>query len=39
MFEVGGVQPELAREALHLAAHKLPIAVRLMEREAAVTAL
>ncbi|HZT09316.1 MAG TPA: 50S ribosomal protein L16 [Chloroflexota bacterium] len=37
MFEVGGVAPELAREALHLAAHKLPIATRLMERETAVT--
>jgi large subunit ribosomal protein L16 len=38
MFEVGGVNADLAREALHLAAHKLPIATRLMEKEVTVTA-
>jgi len=37
MFEVGGVAPELAREALQLAQHKLPIATRLLEREITVT--
>lgn len=34
LFEVGGVARELAREALELAAHKLPIRTRLVEREA-----
>lgn len=38
LFEVGGVAPELAKEALHLAAHKLPIKTRLLEKEASVTA-
>ncbi len=38
MFEVAGVPDELAREALRLACHKLPIATRLLEREEAVTA-
>jgi len=38
MFEVGGVAPELAREALRLAQHKLPIATRIMEKEATGTA-
>jgi len=38
MFEIGGVPIELAREALRLAQHKLPIATRVMEREVAVTA-
>src|SRR4051812_17541429 len=37
MFEVGGVAPELAREALQLAQHKLPITTRLLEREQTVT--
>jgi large subunit ribosomal protein L16 len=37
MFEVGGVPTELAREALQLAQHKLPIATRLVEREHTVT--
>jgi large subunit ribosomal protein L16 len=32
LFELGGVTPELAREALDLAAHKLPIKVRLISR-------
>ena len=38
LFEVGGVAPELAREALQLAAHKLPIKTRLLEKEPSVTA-
>jgi large subunit ribosomal protein L16 len=37
LFEIGGVPTELAREALNLAAHKLPIQVRLLEREAVAT--
>ena len=37
MFEVGGVPSELAREALQLAQHKLPIATRLIEKEHLVT--
>ncbi len=39
LFEVGGVPPQLATEALRLAAHKLPIQTRLVEREVAVTTL
>ncbi|MGA2508508.1 MAG: 50S ribosomal protein L16, partial [Chitinispirillaceae bacterium] len=31
MFEMAGVQPEFAREALELAAQKLPIKARFME--------
>ncbi len=38
MFEVGGVQHQLATEALKLAAHKLPIQTRLVEKEALVQA-
>lgn len=38
MFEVGGVDSTLALEALRLAAHKLPIATRILERESGVTA-
>jgi large subunit ribosomal protein L16 len=38
LFEIGGVAPELAREALQLAARKLPIQTRLVEREAVATA-
>jgi len=34
LFELGGVTPELAREALGLAAHKLPIKVRVISRAA-----
>lgn len=34
MFEVAGVRRELAEEALHLAAHKLPMAARVITREA-----
>jgi large subunit ribosomal protein L16 len=33
MFEVGGVAPELAREALARAAQKLPVATRTVARE------
>jgi large subunit ribosomal protein L16 len=35
MFEVGGVDEELAREALRLAAHKLPVQTKFMVREGA----
>ena len=35
MFEVAGVAPDLAKEALRLAGHKLPIDTRLLEREEA----
>ncbi|MSQ41299.1 MAG: 50S ribosomal protein L16 [Dehalococcoidia bacterium] len=33
MFEVGGVREELAKEALELAAHKLPIPTKIVTRE------
>lgn len=33
MFEVGGVSEEVAREALRLAAHKLPIRTKFVKRE------
>ncbi len=33
MFEMAGVDPELAREAMRLAAHKLPIKTRFVTRE------
>lgn len=33
LFEVAGVETELAREALRLAAHKLPVQTRLIVRE------
>jgi large subunit ribosomal protein L16 len=32
MFEVGGIKPEMAEEALRLAAHKLPIKTRFVVR-------
>lgn len=32
LFEVAGVAPDLARGALRLASHKLPIATRLLQR-------
>ena len=35
LFEMEGVSPELAREALRLAAHKLPCPTRFCEREGA----
>lgn len=37
LFEVGGVAPELAQEALRLAAHKLPISTRQFVRETTAT--
>lgn len=33
MFEVGGVSEEIAREALRLASHKLPIKTKFVKRE------
>jgi len=33
MFEIGGVSEELAREAMRLAAHKLPIKCKFMVKE------
>ncbi len=33
LFELGGVTQELAREALRLAAHKLPIKTKFVKRE------
>jgi large subunit ribosomal protein L16 len=33
LFEVAGVRPELAEEALRLASHKLPIGTRLVAKE------
>ena len=32
MFEIGGVSEELAREAMRLAAHKLPIKTKFIVR-------
>mgnify|MGYP000746574431 CR=1 FL=1 len=33
MFEIGGVSEEIAREALRLAAHKLPVKTKFVTRE------
>jgi len=33
LFELGGVDESLAKEALRLAAHKLPIKTRFLSRE------
>ena len=33
MFEIGGVSEEVAREALRLASHKLPIKTKIVKRE------
>ncbi|MDD3170755.1 MAG: 50S ribosomal protein L16 [Bacilli bacterium] len=33
MFEIGGVSEEIAREALRLAAHKLPIPTKIIKKE------
>jgi large subunit ribosomal protein L16 len=33
MFEIGGVRADVAQEALHLAAAKLPIACKIISRE------
>ena len=35
MFELAGVDEELAREALRLASHKLPVKTRFLQREGA----
>ena len=35
MFEVGGVSEEIAREALRLAMHKLPIKTKFVKKESA----
>ena len=35
MFEIGGVTEDVAREALRLAQHKLPIRTRIVKREEA----
>ena len=35
MFEVGGVPGEMAREALRLASHKLPVSTRTVSRDEA----
>jgi large subunit ribosomal protein L16 len=35
LFEVGGVSEELAREALRLASHKLPVDTKFMLKEGA----
>ena len=37
MFEIGGVSEDVAREALRLAQHKLPIKTKLVAREEAVS--
>ena len=37
MFEIGGVSEEVAREALRLAGHKLPIKTKIVQREACET--
>ena len=34
MFEISGVSEEIAKEALHLAVHKLPIKCKIVSREA-----
>ena len=33
MFEIGGVSEEVAREALRLAQHKLPIKTKIVTKE------
>ena len=37
MFEIGGISEEMAREALRLAQHKLPIKTKIIKREDAVS--
>jgi large subunit ribosomal protein L16 len=32
LYEIDGVTPEVAREALRLASHKLPFGTRILER-------
>ncbi len=38
LFEMAGVGQEVAKEAMRLASHKLPIDTRFLEREAGITA-
>ena len=38
MFELGGVSEEMAREAMRLASHKLPISTRFVVREVSIAA-
>jgi large subunit ribosomal protein L16 len=33
MFEIGGVAPEVAQEALRLAIHKLPVKCKIVAKE------
>ena len=33
MFEIGGVSEELAREAMRLASHKLPVKCKFVKKE------
>jgi large subunit ribosomal protein L16 len=33
LFELGGVEEEIAKEAMRLASHKLPIKTRFIKRE------
>ena len=33
MFEIAGVEEEVAREALRLASHKLPVKTKIVKRE------
>ena len=37
LFEVAGVRPEIAHEALRLASHKLPIGTRLVTKQEVVS--
>ena len=37
MFEIGGVPEDVAREALRLAQHKLPIKTKIIAKEEAVS--
>ena len=34
LFEIGGIKEDMAREAMHLASYKLPIATRFVVKEA-----
>jgi len=33
MFEIGGIKADIAKEAMRLAAHKLPVLTRFIELE------
>ena len=37
LFEIGGIDPKLAQEALHLAGYKLPLRTRIVKRTKALT--